>query len=336
MYKISIIIPTFNAQKDIKRAMDSLLTQTIGFENLEVLLIDDCSTDNTREVINGYAKKYNNIKPIFLEENSGSAGRPRNIGVAEASAPYIMFLDNDDEYIPEACEILYEKITEENINLIVCNTTNLIYSKNDIPSDIAEKPSFKYENVLENPEILFVPTSYGGAMWNKIFNRNFLVSNHIKCLEDLAEDTYFMHRCYYLNPNVLFLTNFSLYNHYFYRFEGDSLTVSLSFSFLKKALKTFVELKNLADSFQNTEIFFNRYCKLYFDELAYFIIISDVSYKEKISLIKEYSYCTKLKKPNIDSKLISIWGNLAYHDKIILTYIYSIILKFLIKLKHLF
>ena len=115
-YKISMIIPTFNAEKDLERAISSLMKQTIGFENIEVLLVDDLSTDNTRKVILEYAEKYNNIKYIFLESNSGTAGKPRNIGIENASSEYIMFLDNDDEYIPEACEILYDKISKTEFN----------------------------------------------------------------------------------------------------------------------------------------------------------------------------------------------------------------------------
>lgn len=66
-YKISIIIPTFNIEDDIKRAIDSLLNQTIGFENLEIIIIDDCSTDNTQNIVLNYCKKYENIKNVFLK-----------------------------------------------------------------------------------------------------------------------------------------------------------------------------------------------------------------------------------------------------------------------------
>ena len=216
-YKISMIIPTFNVQDDLKRAMDSLLNQTIGFENIEVLIIDDFSTDNTRQIILDYSTKYENIKYVFLESNSGSAGKPRNIGIKMASADYIMFLDNDDEYVPEACSILYEKIREANVNMIICSKTNNLYSINDMPPEINELPTFIEVNILENPEMLYSPyTNYAGAMWCKIYKREFLIKNNIKCLENLPEDVYFMHQCYYLNPNIIFLTNLSLYNHYFY------------------------------------------------------------------------------------------------------------------------
>lgn len=333
-YKISMIIPTFNVEDDLKRAINSLLNQTIGFENIEVLLVDDFSTDNTRQLILDYAKQYDNIKYIFLESNSGSAGKPRNIGIKNASADYIMFLDNDDEYVPEACEILYNKILESDVNMIICSKTNNIYNVDDKPEPINEIPNFVEVNVLESPDMLFSPnTNYGGAMWCKIYKRNFLLDNNIKCLENLPEDVYFMHQCYYLNPNILFLTNLSLYNHYFYRVTGQSISVTLSASFLHKVFIAFFELKKLSDNFNNSKNFFNRYCSLFFDELAYDIVISDLLKNERMSLIKEYSDCAKDSNPNIKSKIYSIWFKLARNRHFTLTYIYTMILRFLINLK---
>ena len=165
-----------------------------------------------------------------------------------------MFLDNDDEYVPEACEILYNKIFESDVNMIICSKTNNIYKAEDKPEPINDTPNFVEVNVLENPDMLFSPnTNYGGAMWCKIYKRNFLLDNNIKCLENLPEDVYFMHQCYYLNPNIIFLTNLSLYNHYFYRVTGQSISVTLSASFLHKVFIAFAELKKLSDRFNNSE-----------------------------------------------------------------------------------
>ena len=94
-----------------------------------------------------------------------------------------------------------------------------------------------------------------------------------------------MHQCYYLNPNILFLTNLSLYNHYFYRQTGQSISVTLSASFLHKVFLAFKELKKLSHNFDNSKNLFNRYCSLFFDELAYDIVISDLSKNERISII---------------------------------------------------
>ena len=121
-YKISVIIPVYNAQNTLKVTINSVINQTIGFENIELILVDDCSTDNSREIIEEYSNAYSNIKPIFLEENTGCPGIPRNIGIKNATSDYIMFIDNDDEYFPEICDKLYDAMIMEDADIVVCNT----------------------------------------------------------------------------------------------------------------------------------------------------------------------------------------------------------------------
>ena len=104
----------------MKNALDSLLNQTIGFENLEVIIVNDCSRDNSKEIIeefkmeNSVSNEYgsSNIITIHLDENIGGAYGPRNIALQHASADYLMFLDADDSFEEDACEILYNKINE--------------------------------------------------------------------------------------------------------------------------------------------------------------------------------------------------------------------------------
>ena len=86
MYKISIIIPVFNVEDTLKNAFDSIKSQTIGFENLEVIFVDDKSTDDSLKIIKEFSKKYNNVKSICLNKNSGFAGKPRNVGIENATA----------------------------------------------------------------------------------------------------------------------------------------------------------------------------------------------------------------------------------------------------------
>ena len=84
MYKIPIIVPVFNVEDTLQNAFDSIKAQTIGFENLEVIFVDDNSTDDSVNIIKNYSNKYGNVKVICLDENSGFAGRPRNIGIENA------------------------------------------------------------------------------------------------------------------------------------------------------------------------------------------------------------------------------------------------------------
>jgi len=79
--KISVILPVYNVAAYLGEALDSLINQTIGIENLEVILVNDASTDESPAIMKKYAREYNNFKIINLKENSGAAGKPRNEGL---------------------------------------------------------------------------------------------------------------------------------------------------------------------------------------------------------------------------------------------------------------
>lgn len=88
-YKISVIVPVYNAENELSSAIDSIINQSIGFDNIELILVDDASLDNSKNIMVQYAKEYSNIKPIFLEKNSGYPGKPRNIGIKSVNVDYI-------------------------------------------------------------------------------------------------------------------------------------------------------------------------------------------------------------------------------------------------------
>ena len=115
--------------------------------------------------------------------------------------------------------------------------------------------------------------------------------------------------------------------------RGQSISVTLSSSFLHNVFFAFAKLKELSSKSNNSETFFNRYCSLFFDELAYDIVISDLSKDERMSLIKEYSDCANGLNVNIKGKIYSLWFKLAKSRYFTLTYIYSIIIKFLLNIK---
>lgn len=248
-----------------------------------------------------------------------------------------MFLDNDDEYVPEACEIFYNNMEKTDANMIVCSKTNKIYKieeKNKIEQETMPQDAIiKKINVLENPDFLFNTTPYAGAMWCKIFKTDFILQNNIQCLENLPEDLYFMHQCYYLNPDVYFITNLSLYNHYFYRVSGESITVGSSGKFLHNLFLMFDKLKILAKNFRNSEDFFNKYCDIFFNELIYKIIISPASKDEKIILMKEYYNEVNPLNPKINGLLYSIWYKLIISQKFKTCYLYSQMINLLITFK---
>ncbi|MCM1295533.1 MAG: glycosyltransferase [Muribaculaceae bacterium] len=123
---ISVIIPCYNAVSYLNRCVDSLLAQTIGYEHLELIFVNDASTDNTLDVLLGYEKKYEeNIIVINCEKN-GRQGAARNIGMKYAGCDYIAFLDADDFIHPEMYEKLYNKAVECNLDVAGCHSMKVM------------------------------------------------------------------------------------------------------------------------------------------------------------------------------------------------------------------
>lgn len=114
MYKISIVVPMYNREKTIKRCLDSLLLQNI--KGIEILVIDDGSTDNSAQIIKEYQKKFPNRINYIYKENTGVADT-RNFGIKSAKGKYILFVDSDD-YIEFDLLQKIEKYMENEYDLI--------------------------------------------------------------------------------------------------------------------------------------------------------------------------------------------------------------------------
>src|SRR5574344_885531 len=112
MKKVSIIVPVYNPQeKHLKQCIDSLVSQT--YEDIEIILVDNQSTDNNPQILQEYAEKFNKIKLITLEKNQGFAGAC-NIALKESQGEYIDFVDSDDWLEKNAIELLVNKMQELN------------------------------------------------------------------------------------------------------------------------------------------------------------------------------------------------------------------------------
>jgi glycosyltransferase involved in cell wall biosynthesis len=101
--KISVIIPVYNGAKYLRECLDSVVNQTLGIENIEVIVVDDSSTDNSVDIIKEYASKYPSFKLIKQEPNQGS-GPARNLGLKHVTNDYVTYLDCDDYISLDAYE----------------------------------------------------------------------------------------------------------------------------------------------------------------------------------------------------------------------------------------
>lgn len=116
--KITIVVPCYNVENFLARCLDSLLAQT--YPNLEVIMVEDCSTDGTRDVVRKYEKKYSNLRAIYNQVNGG-LGHARNVGIEATDSKYIAFLDSDD-WLPENyISEMYEALVTNDADLSVCD-----------------------------------------------------------------------------------------------------------------------------------------------------------------------------------------------------------------------
>lgn len=117
--KISLVIPVYNGEKHLREALDSVLAQTLT--DFEIICVDDCSTDGSRKILTEYAKKDARVKYVFHEHNKMTL-RSRKDGVIRAVGQYIMFMDQDDFYVPRAFETAYDAIRKTGTDLVQFGT----------------------------------------------------------------------------------------------------------------------------------------------------------------------------------------------------------------------
>ena len=230
MYKISVIIPIYNAENTIKNAINSVINQTIGFENIELILVDDNSCDNSKQIILDYSNKYDNIKSLCLDKNSGSPSIPRNIGIDNVTAPYLMFLDNDDEYCDDYCEVLYDSIVKNNVDIVNCNHSSKFNNHIYISGNI-ENINFR-EEICDDTEKMFLKL----ACWGNIFTTSLIKENNIKFPTTLYEDgVFYLHCLLKTTKPVIRLPD---YPGYIYLIENDeSITHKASLNTLNRFLE---------------------------------------------------------------------------------------------------
>ena len=174
--KISVIMPIYNVEDYLEETLNSILNQTF-FENLEILMIDDGSTDDSRYIIEKYALDYDNFH-AFHKENEGS-GIARNFGMEHAQGEYICFLDPDDLIACDGYEKLYNLAIKNDSDIVTSNFTK--FGRYNSWKDILSKKSFgDLDSVVdcitlrEMHSLIWDTTS-----WNKLFKKDFLDANNI-------------------------------------------------------------------------------------------------------------------------------------------------------------
>ena len=128
MIKVSVIVPVYNVEKYLPKCLDSLVNQTL--KDIEIIIVNDGSPDESDKIISRYAKKYKNIK-AYAKENGGLSDA-RNFGLKKATGKYVAFIDSDDYIDKDMLKKMYEKAISKNLDIIVCDSVNVYENGNKV------------------------------------------------------------------------------------------------------------------------------------------------------------------------------------------------------------
>ena len=183
---ISIIVPVFNVQEFLPQCLDSLYSQSFG-DNMEVLLVNDGSTDNSLAICKQYAES--NINTIIIDKENGGLSDARNIGTQAATGEYIYYLDGDDWLVPEAIETLYEYAIKNDCDIV---QGSFYYAYDTHLSKAEPRKAFQVLNKEEAMLELIKNNSIKDFAWGKLYRAN-IVKKYPFPKGKYFEDAYWQH-----------------------------------------------------------------------------------------------------------------------------------------------
>ena len=272
-YKISIVMPVFNASKDLSFALDSILNQTMNLSDIEVIMVDDCSTDNSLSIIQEYCGKYSNFKVIELKENIGAAYGPRNVGLKHVTGEYVMFLDSDDRFHENACETLYNVATSNDADIAFARyrriypkeqvilksyspyTDNISEYKDDLVDGVIygklknlNSDKIFIKNIKEHPELFKILPS----IWTKIYRTSFIKEHNLEFPPFISgEDLNFVVKSFFLTNSIVFLNETIIHDYYMRNTDNDkSITKNINYSLVYDSLDSYYRCSEICKDFK--------------------------------------------------------------------------------------
>ena len=262
MKKVSIIVPVYNTYDKIDKCIERIINQT--YKNIELLLINDGSTDNSIKKLKKYEKKYDFIK-VIDKKNEG-VSKTRNLGIKEACGDYIMFIDNDDYIDIDYVENYINVALENNSDVVIGGFRRVDY-------DGKEKYKKSLKDTYWSRYNIITP-------WAKLYKRKFLVDNKIEFLSyGIGEDVYFNLLLYSKEPKT------NIINYIGYNWLDNEISVSnTKHKGLNKEIDILYLLDKIYDIKGNTDIYINYYIKKFY---IWYLLYSG-RYATKSDFVNEY------------------------------------------------
>ena len=324
--KISVIIPLYNAEKYIRECLISVLASK--FQDYEVLVVDDCSTDNSLAEVKKLMPHFDGRLKIFsTEKNSGGPGLPRNIGIENATGKYITFIDNDDMILPDALDLFFN--TAEHYGTDVIHTEKCFVFKGDnknfqisrtgMVEKFVKEPTWE-SNDLNDRMRHFVYEDYFCLPWGKFYRRDFLLENKIAFppFMQYGEDYIFSFKCLCLAEKYLlvpYVTNV----HRLGIISGGNMAFSSEQEGIRFMLKMLFKKIFHVEKFMSEFKFFKENPAWYYDVLKYTCDYDLNMIKIFLSKVPPHMiqklFFIELKNPELDSAGKDIVASYLYAER---------------------
>ncbi len=231
-YKLSIVVAVYNLEEYLPRCLDALVNQTLN--DIEILCVDDGSTDSAPQIIDEYEKKYPQKVKAFHKENGGEF-TTRNYGLERATGEYVSFVDTDDYVEPNWAEKLYNTAKENDADLAVCGFERIDLKTNKVIAKNMTKMGNRTIQINPNDDII---AFINPAPWNKIYRREMLKDIRFSSFRGF-NDMIFLLSSYVYVTKIAFVPDV-LY-HYYLRYDSQIHNVNIDD--IKNFKKYLLELK---------------------------------------------------------------------------------------------
>lgn len=308
---ISIIVPCYNVETYLHRCIDSLVHQTLGLEQLEIILVNDASTDSTYARLCEWEKRYpDNILVINCTEN-GRQGTARNLGIHYASGTYLAFVDADDWVEPDMYEFMTQKAIAHDADMVICNMDKRTSDGTSIPCTRWKNEFIDIQTPEDKSSFLLNALHYTTCV-NFIYNRDWFTANDLFFPEKLLYEDHIMFLVY-ASANRIYASD-KIFYHYFINTAGTVGTNKNPFDRLlvhaqlypRLCEKQFSSIKNISD--------FNYFDKCFAETAFYGVAptgdqkllqyIKDILFQTVPDICNNPYYCRDIPLPNITVELL--------------------------------
>lgn len=255
--RVSVTVPLYNSSKYLRECLDSLASQTL--KNVEIILVDDGSTDGSGEICDEYCKKYANFRVIH-QKNSGSASA-RQVGLDASRGEYVIVCDSDDWVEPNMYEKLYRAAIETEADIVTCNYFAEYNNGRSIPNVIKFTEN---DGVVDNRNLLLTRPA---ASWVKLIRKSLFERSKAsyELGINLGEDALIMFKLMLANPRVVQINDI-LYH--YRRLQGENTyTNAITMNHVYQMNRIYEWLKSNPIYSRDEEFMFNRVINLIFATL---------------------------------------------------------------------